>query len=436
MSRLKPARILSGTALCAAAALALAVPFGAFAQDSERGGFWMQLRLAERLQWRDNDSNDPADDGETTQLITDVDFALSSETRTEAVTLDFGSGYRFVDGVNTDGFEGEFVDPTLELSYRQTAAAASFRITARASQVDLDNVSALSLSTSEDAALAPDFDEVLDGGTRRQMGLNTRLSLRDDAPFGLIFALTADDISYSDLPPGSTTNDRSYARVTTTGRFDITPVLQARVGLHYEIVDRDGAARSDRYGLSTRAILTRPDGEITAGATVSDGDGGTQTNLRFGRSYSLPQTTAAFSLGATQSTSDTLFVTGTARFEHSFGDDSALGPLTLTADRSITLDGPADEEVVTALSLAGSYALSPLATLNMNAELGQAEDVRSGDTVTLSEIGVSLGYRMDRNWRADAAVRASQRTDSPGGITDRTSTTLSLGVTRSFDLRR
>lgn len=427
---------MSGTAICAALMAAVTLPLGAFAQDDTKGGFLMQLRLAERLQWRDTSSNDPTTNGQVVDATTDVDFSLSSETRQEAISLDFGSGYRFRDGPMTDGYKGSFTDPNLRLSYTQTAASASFSITATATQVDLADISALSLSTSSDDALASDFDEVADGGTRTQFGVNTRLSLRDDAPFGLIFGLTAEDISYSDLPAGSTTRDRANARLTTTGRFDITPVLQARAGLHYEIIDRDGAARVDRYGLTTSGILTRPGGEIRASATVSGGDGGTQTSLRFGRSYTLPQTTASFALGATQTATDAIFMTGNAAFEHDFGPDSALGSVSLSADRTIAVGGLSDEEVVTALSLASSYALSPLATLRLNAELGQTEDIDSGDTVTLSEIGLSLGYRMDNNWRANAAIHARQRVGDPDAGRDRDSTTLSLGLSRTFDLRR
>jgi len=97
----------------------VALPLTAIAQNSE-GGFLMQLRLAERFISRD--ANGPIENGTTQQAITDLGLSVSSETRTEALTFDLGGGYRFVDGPGRDGFEGEFTDPNVRLTYRQQAA--------------------------------------------------------------------------------------------------------------------------------------------------------------------------------------------------------------------------------------------------------------------------------------------------------------------------
>ena len=433
MSRLLYQRILSGTALCAVLAGAVALPFGAWAQQGgERGGMWSQLRLTERFLSRTTSSPDPTEDGTTLQAVSEVDYSFSTETRTETFTLDFGAGYRFADGPNTDGITGDFIAPSLQLRYAQVAASASFQTTFTATQVDLADVSPLSVSDSSGAVLPTDVSELTDGGMRTQLGLTSRLTLRDDAPFGLAFGLRLNDISYSDLPPGSGLNDSLSTRGDVTGRFDITPVLQASLGAHYTLFQTDGEGESSRYGLTTGARLAQPNGAYALNAGLTNGDGGLISTLSLGRSYELPQTKTNLALGLAQATDDSVFVTGSAALEHTFGGDSAFGPLTLSADRDVSLT-TSEEEVLTSLAMGGSYALSPQAGLRLSAELGQAEEVATGDSVTLSEAVLALDYTFTRTWRGTANLKATSRDPSDSAAT--TSTSLGLSITRSFETR-
>lgn len=411
--------------------LGLALPFGAWAQD--QGGMLMELRLAERFVARDTTSPDPSLDGTTTQAITDLDFSFSSETRTQALTLDVGAGYQFTEGPNTQGYEAGFTDPSLRLGYQQTAAAASLQVSASATQVDLADVNPLSLR-DEEGGLVRDLTSLEDGGTRRQLSFNSRLTLRDDAPFGLIFGLSVNDIAYTDLPDASTLSDSISARVTGTARFDINPVLQARLSLHFINTDTENEPQSDRYGINAQTVLTRPNGDITLSGNHADGDGGSQTNLQLGRSFVLPQTEANVAVGLTRASSETVFVTGAASLEHDFGAGSPLGTLTAGIDRHVNFNTASDEEIITSLSLASSYALTPQATLRLSTNLAQAETVSSGNTVDLAQVGLSLGYAFDRDWQGTASLQANLR--DPDDDTATESTTLSLGVTRTFDVRR
>lgn len=433
MSRTTLRRIAAGTALCGVVAAALAVPLGAFAQQNDRGGMLFKLRLAERFMTRNTTSPDPDVDGTRSALTTDVDLSFSSETRTETATLDFNSGYRFVDDETTDGYEGEWADPRLTFSYSQVAASARMRVTAFASSVSLSEVSPLDAPSAEGESVPVDFAELTDSGTRQQLGFDARLALRTDAPFGMIFGLGMNDISYTDLPAGSTLRDRSSLRLTATGRFDVTKVLQVRSGLQYDLVDKDGEDEIQRVGLNGQAILTTPDGNYRLSGNLAGGDGGEKTAFRVGRRYELAQTVLDGDIGFTLA-SDSFFVTGSAALEYEFGPESALGSVTATADRDINFAGASGDEVVTSLALASSYALTPLANVSLSAQLAQSEKIDTGDTVDLAKAGLSVSYDFDQNWRANAGVSADWRDPSDASATE--STTLSLGVTRSFDLRR
>lgn len=435
MSKASFKRILSGTVLCAVLGLGVIGPFGAWAQQQmgERGGMLSTLRLSERLLGRSTSSPDPAADGVTTQALTTFDYTFSTETRTEMLTFDASGAYRFADGPATDGITAGFTDPALRLRYDQTAAAASLMVVASAAQQDLADISPLSAADSSGEALPPDLADLQDGGTRRQLGFNTRLSLRDDAPFGWELGLRVNDIAYADLPTGSSLKDSIGARADVIARFDITPVLQTRAGVHYSYTQTDGAPQTDRYGLQASASLARPNGAYTLATDYSDGDGGAIAAVSLGRSFELPRTKTDIALGMTRASDATLFVTGSASLAHEFGDSSALGPLTLAADRSVTLTGRSDEEVITSLSLGGSYALSPVARLRVSAELGQAEEVATGDSVTLSEAALALNYDLGRDWRAGADIRAKSRNPSGSAATD--STSFGISLTRRFEAR-
>jgi len=409
----------------------LAVPFSALAQDSA-GGLLMQLRLGERFVSRDTSSPLPTQDGTTTQLVTDLGLAISSETRTQSATLDFNAGLRFFDGPTTDRFERDFTDPSLRLGYAQVAAASSFTSFASATLTDLAQVNPLSLVDTQ-GNLARDFSQLTDGGQRTALGFGGTYTWRDDAPFGMTVTLNVDDISYSDLPLGTTLDDSTSFNFSPTARFDISDVLQANLGLRYLHTDFDTDADVTRYALNADASLARPNGAIGVQFGISDGDGGVQTTLGASRSYVLPETTARFGLGLSSSSGRDIYLTGNASLKHDFAPSSAFGTFTANASRDVTLDGRTNAEVVTSLSVATDYALSPVATLLLSADLGQAEETDSGDTVDLSGLNLTVNYDLSRDWRATAGLRTTSR--DPSNDVATTSTTLSLGVSRQFDVR-
>lgn len=434
MSKTVYRRIAAGTAVGAVLTVAVSVPFGAFAQQNEQGGMLFQFRFAERLQFRDSTSPDPEENGQSTQLTTDLGLSFSSETRTEELTADFDAGYRLLDGPTTESVVGEFTSPRVSLSYSQEAASARFDVSATASRAELSEISPLEASTNEDDALPPDFAELTDAGTRDQIGFDARLSLRDDAPFGIILGAGVNDISFSNLPAGSGLRDRTNGRLYAVGRFDVSKVMQVRTRLQYDIADKDGEDLVERIGLSNRAILARPDGNYRVSGSVSGGDGGEQAGLSFGRLIERPRMSVDVDLGLTQSATDGFYATGNAEYSYSFGQQSVLGTVTANAERFLRFANGADEDLVTSFSVGSNYALSPLATIALSAQVAQAETLTTGDRVDLAQAAISVRYDLSRDWRASAGLRTEWR--DPSNDVSSESTSLSLSFSRSFDLRR
>jgi hypothetical protein len=429
-----PKRIIRNTALCGLMASTVALPFMAVAQADD-GGFLMTLKLGERLISRDSDGPDTSTtNGVTNQAISDVALQITSETRTETVNFDLSGGYRFVDGPETDGVEAEFTDPSIRLSYAQDAAASAVSVAFFANRIDLDNASTLDVAQAADGTLDSDFaDLTQDGGNRNRLRFDGQLSLRDDAPFGLTFGVQVDDFSYDNLPDTSTLTDYTYGKATAGARFDITQVMQANAAV-YVSQTSDDFGTDERYGIEAGLILTQPNGQITIDAEAISGDDGSQLHLSAARSFTLENTTARFGLGVSQASTDDVFVTGTASLKHTFADDSPWGTFTANADRDLTRDGRGDEDLVTTLSVASQYALTPVANLRLSAGFARSEDVATGDTVDLSQANLSVTYALNPDWTATAGVGMQSRDPSDESATD--STTLSLGISRAFDLRR
>ena len=397
----------------------------------------MTLRVAERFISRDSDGPDPEDNGTTNQAITDVGLSISSETRTQALTFDLDGGYRFVDGPTTDSFEGEFTDPSVRLTYAQDTISSSINVIASASRRDLDRDSSpLDFAFGVDGTLDPDFADITQtiGGTRDRLSFQAALSLRDDAPFGVTFSVNVEDINYNGLPDASTLSDNTYAEIAADARFDITPVMQANIGVHFSQTDITDSSIRDRYGIDAGVVLTRPNGEITLNLSAADGDDGSQSHLTVGRSFILPQSTVNFAAGVSQASNNDVFLTGTASLEHTFANDNPLGNITATASRDLTRTGRTNEDLVTSLSLETNYALSPLAFVSLTADYARSEDILTNDTVDLARANLAVSYDLTENWTTSAGISVQSR--DPSSEASTTSATLSLDVTRSFDLRR
>lgn len=397
----------------------------------------MTLRLSERFISTDADGPDTSNtNGTTTQAITGVGLRVSSETRTEQLTFDLGGGYRFVDGPNGDGYAGEFTDPNLRLTYGQQAASSTIRVSAFASRTDLDDQTSLSQLQGAGGTLDADFAELTaqDGGTRDRLSFDARLTLRDDAPFGLTFTLNVDDYSYEGLPDDSALTDFTYARVGAGARFDMTQVMQLNVGAHVSQTRNDVPDTTTRYGIDAGLILTQPNGDIRFDLSATDGDDGGQIHLSGGRSYTLENTTASFAIGASRATNDEIFLTGSASFEHQFADASRFGSFTASADRQVTRDGRDDEDLVTSLSVGTNYALSPVANLSLSANYAQSENIATGDSVDLTGANLSVTYALSPDWTATGGIAVQSR--DPSGEAATESTTFSVGLSRQFDLRR
>lgn len=396
----------------------------------ERGGMIYRLDLAQRIEANTNPTLDPDHDGNVYLSNTRLAFNLNSETRTELFDLDLSGALRLSSGPNTDGIEIGSVDPRIAVAYSRFGASARFDIMASIMRSDLTRIDPLTSFTDGDGnpTLPSDFENLTGDGTRDALTFGAKLSLRDDAPFGVKFALDVSDLRYNDTT-NTNLNDTTRASFRTTARFDVTEVMTGTLGLHYTHIDNSVITRA-RTGVDADLRIARPDGSYGANLRVVDGDSGTQAGILLAREINLPNSSYTLGLGATRATTDDVIGTGYFLAKH----DLPNGEIYARAERRLGVDNDDTEEVVTSLSLNATYAVSDLGDLRLDVNYGDSTTLDTDISTTLSSVGVTYTHDLTPDWAIDASATYSQRQVTGADKAD--STSLALTLRRSFDLRR
>lgn len=395
----------------------------------ERGGMVSRIDLSQRLESNTNPALDPDHDGVVALAVTRLAYNLHSETRTELFDLDLSAALRLSDGPDTNGIERGSVDPRIALSYSRFAADSRFDIMASLMRSDVTRTDPLTGFTDGDGntVLPSDFDDLTGTGTRDELAFSAKLSLRDDAPFGMKFALDVSDLRYNDTSNTALT-DTLRASLRATARFDLTEVMRGTLGLHYTHIDNTVSTR-DRYGIDAGLRIARPDGNYGADLRVVDGDSGTQAGILLAREINLPNSSYTLGLGVTRAAAGDVLATGYFLAKH----DLPNGEINARAERRLGADNDDTEEVVTSLALDASYDISELGSLRLDANYADSTTLMTDISTTLSSIGITYSHDLSPDWSLDASATYNQRQVT--GADPAKSTSLALTLHRSFDLR-
>jgi hypothetical protein len=205
----------------------------AWAQDDRADGPVLSIGLNERLEWSSNPSLAADSAGGRLVSNTRLTFSLSDSTALSRFELTGNTGLRIVDSA-ASGFNATVADPRIALAYSRLGATSQLDINAGLRINDIAFLRPLTDFIGPDGVLdlPTDFDDLRGSGTRQSLQFGVKLSLREDAPFGLVLAAGVTDLRYIDVTnPDLTDNTRGYLRATA--RLDITEVTQATIGLGY-----------------------------------------------------------------------------------------------------------------------------------------------------------------------------------------------------------
>ncbi len=402
------------------------------AQDEDDGGgVLLTFGLSQELSLTENQSFAPVSRGTTLRSTTDLSFGLASQTRTSQLSLEATTSLFGVNPPGNQGLDFSASDPRFTLRYSTRAAASTFRVNLSYIEQDITFIDPLTdfLDDLGNIIITDDFVDLSGSGDRIGLNYGASLSIRDDRPFGLTFSANVSDLSFAN----ATTPELTDSNTTTLGveaRLDINPVNQTLIGIEHETFESD-IGRSENTTLYADTTFARPDGSIGFGITTTDTTVGTRYGLSFNRSFQLPgDVTMAASVGLTQpAASDDVFVTGTFTYARPLPNGSVNASL----NRSFGADADGAEQVQTTLSMGAQHALTPLATLGLNADFARAELTGTSEETTVASIGATLDYQLTPDWDllAEVSIESNDSSDSPRAER----TTLSVIMEREFSIR-
>jgi hypothetical protein len=410
---------------------ALTVPQAVQAQDATTGGVQQQLTLSETLSANRNLGLDPGNSETSLQERSQVSYTYRTETRTQSFSL---NATGLVRGVYREDLDPEIsFEPQVALRYTRTGASSALTLDASGSLSNVAYVNPLTdfLDADGNLVLPEDFDEIAGTGTRQDLSFGANLRLREDAPFGITLGARFNDLSYRDVSSADLVDSRTL-NLSAGGRFDITEVMQANVTLGYRAYTSDGNGDTENLDLSGGVLITQPAG--TLGLSFSLANINTDTpraGVQVSRTLDLPNGKLSGSLGLSGRGADNdLLLTGNLGWSQELPN----GGLNAQLNRSIGQDADGDEEVVTSLSLGGSYQLSPQGTVSLTAAYAQSEATASGDTTGLASLNASYAHALTEDWSLSAGASLRNRTST--GLADANSAGLSLTLERTFLAQR
>lgn len=400
----------------------------AWAQDSGAPeGPVLRIGVSERLSWSDNPSLSANPTGGRVVSNTRLSFALTDQTALNTFKLAGNTGLRLSDSA-ASGFGSSVADPRFSLAYSRLGATSQLDLTAAFQRNDIAFLRPLSDFTDDDGTidLPTDLDDLQGSGIRQSLKFGAKLTLRDDAPFGLTLSAGVTDLRYQDVTdPDLNDTTRSFLRATA--RLDINDVTQARVGLSYRSF-LGSNNRNDSLGLNTGLTITRPDGELRVSFSADDSDRGTRLRFEAGRSFDLPTGNLSFDLGLSQSTAGRLKLTGDVSYSHDFDE----GQVNASLRQTITEGSDDSDRLQTSLSAGLSRPLSPLASLNLGLGYVISENLGSGSSTQSADFSASLGYALSPDWDLNVGYSFQSRDSDAAEAAH--SNSVFVGISRSFEI--
>ncbi len=399
----------------------------AWAQDDAVAGPLFSIGLDQRLESSSNAGLSVNPAGRTLQSNTQLSFGLTDETARNAFALTGSTGLRIVDRAGTSDTDVSVADPRIALSYARIGATSRLDIQTGLRINDLTFLRPLTDFINPDGTLElpTDFADLRGSGTRQALNFDATLSLREDAPFGLVLAVGVTDLDYTDVTdPELTDNTRSD--VTVTARLDITEVAQATIGLTYATYE-DTDETNATLGLASGLTITRPDGALRFSLGLDETDAGIRTSVGVGRDLDLPNGALSFDLGTVRGADGDVDLTGALSVTHDF----ALGRATASLRQNLATGSGDTEELQTSLSLGFARELTPLASLDLGLAYVSSQDTGTGDTTDNASLSASLGYALTTDWTLNIGYRFESRDED--GVGQAQNNTVFLGLSRDFD---
>jgi hypothetical protein len=402
-----------------ATGLALAALVGLPAMAQEDGGLRLTFGLSARVESISNPGLTVPAEPTRERLSSRLSFGLTDTTRTGSVAL---SAAGTLSADNDDESADGLIDPDFALSLRRIGATSSVELSAFLRESDLDSLRGLVL----DPDTGQITEDLLGNGTRRQTGGEIGLSFGDGGPWGIGLSAGLTDTTFSG-PTSEVDNRRT--NLDGTLRFDLDPATEISAGLSWSRYDEEGDEPRDTVRPELSFRRDRPAGFASANVFAEDTEDGTRAGLSFGRNWELPDSSLAFSLGATRGVTGDLSPTGSLNWQK----DLPRGSLRASLRHDVTSGDDDEESIVTTVSLGLTQSISSLSSLNFGLDASDSEDTATDLTTRNASLSATYSHSLPHDWILDAGVTHRIRNEDDSG--EATSDTVFLELRRAIEWR-
>lgn len=406
---------IAGTASGLGLAALVALPVAA----QEDGGVRLTFGILTRVESVSNPGLTIPSDPALDKLAVRLSFGLTDTTRASAVSLRVaGSLAKDNDDDTTDGL----VEPDLRLGWARSGATSSLDLSAFLRETDLDTLRGFVL----DPETGQITDDVTGNGVQRQTGGDVTYSFGEGGPWGGSLFGGVIDTTYS----GTTTEaDTRRSDVGGTLRLNLDAATEVTAGLSWSRYDQEGEAIRDTRRSEVGVRRNLPAGVALADIFVEDTEDGVRRGLSFGRSWDMPDSTLAFSLGVTRDVTGELSPTGSLNWQK----DLPRGSLSAVLRQEVTSDSEDLEAIVTTVSLGLSHSISPLSSVRFGLNASDNEETQTNNTTTNAALSAIYTHTLPYDWALDAGVTHRIRNEDDSG--EATSDTIFLELRRAFEWR-
>ncbi len=405
--------------LCAA----LCLPYATQAQEDAGPNF--RFGLSTGFVTHSNRGLDSPRAGSTTELTTNLDFALRFATPIQELEITGNVGLRTASGADGDSLDQGIYDPNLRLSYARQSRDARFSFDLFGAQRD---ASSTFLQSIPDSA---NFELLTDDGTLLRFGFDTSLELRRRSPFGVTLSAGYTGLRYSDTTSASLTDQDRY-RVGALFRFDLNPSLQATLDTGFSTFEDEGTAegRRDTFSIDGRLRQDMRNGSASVSLRATDTEDGTRYSLSGARTIELPTWSVTGSLGVTRGVNGQTFATGALDVSHTLPN----GALTANLGRTVTSGSDDEQQEIITAAAGYSTRLSEITTFNVNISYTDRSDTGLNNDSSLSTIDLGLRHVLSQDWSMNVGLQHRISEDSVG--TKARDNRLSVNLRRDFSVRR
>jgi hypothetical protein len=404
----------------------LALPGALSAQQS---GVQLTFGISQRVEMTENLALDVVSAGSTLQAVTGLSFGLASDTPNSLLRFNTSSDLNAIR--NPDGTsDTELLTPRLSFNYGQSAANASFDVSASYDESDIAFLRPLTDFTDSNGVivLPTDLDDLTGTGLRRSTDVRGRLSFGDAGPIGLTLRAGYSDINYVNASNSSLT-DNSRFDLGAALRVDINAVTSAQLGTTWSRFEDTTASDRITRGINAGIDVTRPNGSVGATVSFTDGPDGSRTAFAVTRSLDLPRGTLSGSLGASRDSEGQLRPNGALRYSQQLPN----GQFRVGITQFATVDSSDAEQITTAVTLGVTHQLTAISGVSADFNYVDNQSSASGVSTITASFGLNYNQQITKDWGLTAGYRHDLRDDGLGSRANSDSVFVQVG--RSFQFR-